>query len=167
MDENVWLLLHGNAIKVHMCLTYQLITVIIESWQRKEQNWAFLTALGNRLTGLPHNRKLLQESGDLFSLYNRNPAKLAAVWCLELCAETLFVLLLKFGAVLSMMFLRLLKLCRLTDLSVSRCVRPWIKFTLKYLNNFLLRDMEFCSYLSDKLDLYVNSDGWRLLLEVT
>ena len=48
-DENVWLLLHGNAIKVHMCLAYQFITVIIESWQGKERNWAFLTALGNRL----------------------------------------------------------------------------------------------------------------------
>ena len=35
------------------------------------------------------------------SLYHSNPAKLAAVGCLELCAETLFVLLLKFGAVLS------------------------------------------------------------------
>ena len=44
--------------------------------------------------------KLLQESGELCSLFSRNPAKLADVWCLELCAGTLFVLLLKFGAVL-------------------------------------------------------------------
>ena len=49
MDENVWLWLHGKAIKVHMCLTCQFITVIIESGQGKERNWAFLTALGNRL----------------------------------------------------------------------------------------------------------------------
>ena len=48
-DENVWLLLRGNAIRVHMCIAYQFITVITESWQGKEQNWAFLTALGNRL----------------------------------------------------------------------------------------------------------------------
>ena len=39
--------------------------------------------------------------GELCSLYNRNPAKLADVLCLKLCAEILFVLLLKFGAVLS------------------------------------------------------------------
>ena len=39
-DENVWLLLHGNAIKVHMCPAYQFITVIIVSWQGKERNWA-------------------------------------------------------------------------------------------------------------------------------
>ena len=32
-----------------MCLTYQFITFIIESRQGKEQNRAFLTALGNRL----------------------------------------------------------------------------------------------------------------------
>ena len=89
-DENVWLLLHGNAITVHMCLAYKFTAVIIESWQGKEQNWAFLTALGNQLAGLPHNRKLRQESGELYSLYNSNPAKLAAVWCLELCADTLF-----------------------------------------------------------------------------
>ena len=48
-DETVWLLLNGNAIKIHICLTYQFITVIIKSWQGKEQNWAFLTALGCRL----------------------------------------------------------------------------------------------------------------------
>ena len=54
-----------------------------------------------KLSGLPHNRKLLQESGELCSLYNSNPAKPAEVWCFELCAATLFVLLLKFGAVLS------------------------------------------------------------------
>ena len=52
-DENVWLLLHGNAIKVHMCLAYQFITVIIKSGQGKEQNWAFLTALGDQLAWLP------------------------------------------------------------------------------------------------------------------
>ena len=37
-DENVWLWLHGKAIKVRMCLTCQFITVIIESWQGKERN---------------------------------------------------------------------------------------------------------------------------------
>ena len=36
-DENVWLLLHGNAVKVHMCIVYQFITVIIKSWQGKER----------------------------------------------------------------------------------------------------------------------------------
>ena len=50
-DENVWFLLHGNAIKVHTFLAYPLITVIIQSGQGKEWNWAFLTALGNQLTG--------------------------------------------------------------------------------------------------------------------
>ena len=35
--------------------------------------------LKGRLAGLPHNRKLLQESGELCSLYNSNLAKLAAV----------------------------------------------------------------------------------------
>ena len=45
--------------------------------------------------------KLLQESGELCCLFSRNPAKLADVWCLELCVGTLFVLLLKFGAVLT------------------------------------------------------------------
>ena len=87
-DENVWLLLHRNAIKVHMCLTYQLVTVIIESGQGKERN-SVIDSSG------------LQESGELCSIYNKNPAKLADVWCLELCAETLFVLLLKFDAILS------------------------------------------------------------------
>ena len=78
------------------------ITVIIESVQGKEQNWAFLTTLGNRFAGTsPQEEELRQESGELCSLYNRNPAKLADVWCLELCGETLFVLLLKFDAVLS------------------------------------------------------------------
>ena len=43
----------------------------------------------------------MQKSGEICSLYNSNPAKPAEVWCLELYAETLFVLLLKFGAVLS------------------------------------------------------------------
>ena len=65
--------------KFIMCLTCQFITVIIESWQGKEWSWAFLTALGNRLVRLPHNRKLLQESGELCSLYNSNSAKLADV----------------------------------------------------------------------------------------
>ena len=44
----------------------------------------------------------LQDSDDeLWCLFNRNPAKLADVWCLGLCAGTVFVLLLKFGAVMS------------------------------------------------------------------
>ena len=51
--------------------------------------------------GFPTTTKLLQESGELCSLFSRNPSKLVDVWCLELCAGTLFVLLLKFGAVLS------------------------------------------------------------------
>ena len=66
-----------------MCLAHQFITVIIESEQGKEWNWAFLTALGNRLAGLPHNCTLLQKSG-LCSLFSRNPAKLADIWCLNL-----------------------------------------------------------------------------------
>ena len=41
-------LLHGNAVKAHMCLAYQFITVIMESSQGKEWNLAFLIALGNR-----------------------------------------------------------------------------------------------------------------------
>ena len=45
--------------------------------------------------------KLLQESDALCSLSSRNPTKIADVWCLELCAGALLVLLLKFGAVLS------------------------------------------------------------------
>ena len=48
---------------------------------------------------LLHNSKLRQESGELCSLYSIIPAKLADVWCLELYAAALFVLLLKFGAV--------------------------------------------------------------------
>ena len=52
-------------------------------------------------SGLPVNRKLLQLSGTFCQLFSRNPAKLAKVRCPGLCAETLFVLLLKFGAVLS------------------------------------------------------------------
>ena len=53
-------------------------------------------------SGLPVNRKLLQKKSGKFSqLFSRNPAKLAEVRCPGLCAETLFVLLLKFGAVLS------------------------------------------------------------------
>ena len=108
------------------------------------------------LPGLPHNRRLLQEGGELCSLYK---AKLAAVWCLHLCAGTLFVLLLKFGAALNIIcgflmvvscwrrilkcivimwsFLRLLNLHKLAvrklDLSysVSWCVRLWIKLTVE------------------------------------
>ena len=101
-DENVWLWLHGKAIKVHLCLTYQFITVIMESGQGKERNWAFLTALGNRLVRTsPQQEAAAGELKSVFSFQLRNPAKLAECWCLELCAETLFVLLLKFGAVLS------------------------------------------------------------------
>ena len=94
--------------------------------------------------GFPTTSKLLQESGELCSLYNSNTGKLADVWCLKLCAGTLFVLLLKFGAVLSIIcsflmvvscwmhmlqcivimrpFLRLLKLCKLVvcKLDLSR-----------------------------------------------
>ena len=40
-------------------------------------------------------------SGELCSVFNRNPAKLADSWCPELCAGTIFVLLPKFGAALS------------------------------------------------------------------
>ena len=69
-DENVWLLIHGNAIKVHICLTYQFITVTIESGQGKEWNWAFLTALGNRLAGTSPQQKLRQESGELYDSYS-------------------------------------------------------------------------------------------------
>ena len=49
-DENVWLLLQGKAIKVHLCLAYHFKTVIIESGQGKERNWAFLTVAGNQTT---------------------------------------------------------------------------------------------------------------------
>uniref|UniRef100_A0A671Y6F2 ADAM metallopeptidase domain 12 n=1 Tax=Sparus aurata TaxID=8175 RepID=A0A671Y6F2_SPAAU len=52
-------------------------------------------------SGLPVNRKLLQKSGTFCQLFSRNPVKLAEVRCPRLCAETLFVLLRKFGAVLS------------------------------------------------------------------
>ena len=96
----------------------------------------------NTFQGPPNNRKLQQESGELCSLYNSNPAKLAEVWCLNLCAGTLFVLLLKFGAILSIIcgflmavswwrcilqciiitwsFLRLLKLCKLVVCKLDR-----------------------------------------------
>ena len=111
--------------------------------------------------------KLLQESGELCSLFSRNLAKLADVWYLKPYAGTLFVLLLKSDAVLNTIWcyewlfdgtflvggmvcvycyrtvLRLLKLLKRVvgklDLSrgggaysVSRCVRPWINFTLEY-----------------------------------
>ena len=82
-DKNVWLLLHGNAIKLHMCLAYQFITVIMESWQ----NWAFLTALGKRLVGASPQWASCC-SGELCCLFNRNPERLAEVSCLELCAGT-------------------------------------------------------------------------------
>ena len=65
----------------------------------KEQNWAFLTALVIDSQGFPTATTLLQESGELCSLFSRNPAKLAVVWCLKLCVGTLFVLLLNFGIV--------------------------------------------------------------------
>ena len=101
---------------------------------------------------------------------------LAAVWCLELCAGTLFLMLLKFGAILSIIcgflmavscwrhilqcivivqsFLRLLKLrklavCKLDFLrsySVSRCVRQWIKLTPEYPFNKSLRDFHVLIY---------------------
>ena len=84
-DENVLLLLRGNEIKV-----------ITENVQGRERNWAFLYGLSNRIAALPHNRKLLQESGEMCSLYNRNSAScclmprtmcwdpisnVAEVWC--------------------------------------------------------------------------------------
>ena len=46
---NVWLLFHGNAIKVHRCLACQCVIVIIKSWQGNKRNWALQTAFGNRL----------------------------------------------------------------------------------------------------------------------
>ena len=48
----------------------------------KRMELSISTVLCNWRVGLPHNRKLLQESGELCSLYNSTPAKLAAVWCL-------------------------------------------------------------------------------------
>ena len=132
------------------------LTVIVESGWGKERNWAFLTALGNQCIGLPHKRTLLQESAELCSLYNRNTMKLAAVWCLKLCAGTLFVLLLKFSAVLSIicgflclflvggidcsvllscgLFLRLLKLHKLAvgKLDLSRGCLTWCHIVLNH-----------------------------------
>ena len=77
--------------------------------------------------GFPTTSKLLQESGELCSLFNRNPAKLADVWCLELCAGTLRRHRLQ-CIVIMRSFLRLLKLYKLAvyklDLrgGVSLCV---------------------------------------------
>ena len=68
-----------------MCLTYQFIIVITKSAELSEriETRTELSisnfSLGNRHVRLPQNRKLLQESGELCSLYNSNPAKLAAV----------------------------------------------------------------------------------------
>ena len=58
------------------------------------------TALGNRLTGLSHNKEGF--SGGKFHLhFPTNTATISNVWCLKICAGTLFLMLLKFGAVLS------------------------------------------------------------------
>ena len=58
------------------------------------------TALGNWLTGLPHNKEGF--SGGEFCLsFPTNTAKVSSVWCLEIRAGTLFLMLLKYGAVLS------------------------------------------------------------------
>ena len=64
--------------------------------------WSLLrdsTALGNQLTGLPHNKEASREVS--FVSFPTNLATISNVWCLEICAGTLFVMLLKFGAVLS------------------------------------------------------------------
>ena len=69
----------------------------VEFWSSR-MNWAFLTALGNRLV------RASPQQASCWSCFNRNLAKLADVWCLKLCAGTLFVLLVKFGVVLSIIY---------------------------------------------------------------
>ena len=113
------------------------------------------------LQWLPHNKECFS-GGEFCLAFPINTAIISNVWCLEICAGTLFVMLLKFGAVLSIIcgflmvytwthllqcivvvlsFLRLLKLrnlavCKLYlsrgVLLVSRCVRTWIKLTPEY-----------------------------------
>ena len=99
------------------------------------------------LQGLHHTRtssrrKLRQENGELWSFYNNNPAKLADVWCLKLCAATLFVLLLKVGAVLSI-------ICGfLMAVSCWRCILQCVIIVRSFLRLLKLRKVEVC-----KLDL--------------
>ena len=88
-----------NSSSYLSCLPV-IITVIIESWWRKERNWVFLIALGNWLIRASPQRASCCRRV-VCCLFIRNLAKLADFRCLELCAGTLFVLLLKFGAVLS------------------------------------------------------------------
>ena len=117
-----------------MCLAYQLITVIIEN-REKNRIEHFPPHSVIDLQGFPTTAGCCRRVVKLCSLYNSNPAKIAVVWCLELCAATLFAQLLKFGAVRSIIcgflmavccwrhrlqcvvimqsFLRLLKLCKL------------------------------------------------------
>ena len=83
-----------------MCLTCQFITVIIESGQGKGA--ISNPALGDHRVRTSPTWKLMGGRVKIcLKLHNRNPAKLAEVRWPGLCAETLFVLLLKFGAVLS------------------------------------------------------------------
>ena len=59
----------------------------------------YSTALGSRLTGLP--QPACSWRGEFRLSFITKPAMISNVWCLEICAGTLFVMLLKFGAVLS------------------------------------------------------------------
>ena len=61
------------------------------------------TAFSNRLAGLPHNKEASRVVSFVYLCLSlpTKPATISNVWCLEICAGTLFLMLLKFGAVLS------------------------------------------------------------------
>ena len=71
-------------------------------WSNTPWHWVWLEMLSSVLfpvlvidsQGFPTTSTLQQESGELYSLCNSNLAMPAEVWCLELYAATLFVLLL-------------------------------------------------------------------------
>ena len=139
-DENVWLSLHGNAIKGHMCLAYLFMSVIIDSWQGKDRNWAFLIALGNRL--IRSSPKRAPISTEIRQSCCLMPQSLVLFWALFVPMSGLLMAVSWWRHRLQCIvnarsFLRLLKLHKIAvrKLDLSRgvllcvCVRPWINFT--------------------------------------
>ena len=92
------------------------------------QWWSSLrdsTALGNRLTGLPNNKEGFS-GGDFCLYFPTNPAMISNVWCLEIYAGTLFLMLLKFGAVLSIICGFLMAVLYLDPYTAVYCCRAVI-----------------------------------------
>ena len=97
------------------------------------------TALSNRLTWLPHNK----EGFRVMSFVYLSTATISNVWCLEICAGTLFVILLKFGAVLSVIYGFLMAFFFLDPFTALYCCRAVVSEDAKSMLASGLQNVSF------------------------